>query len=449
MREEIENENDEEEFELVNKYIETDKGSDRLVRDLFYEYEVEKDLIINPDFQRNFVWDSRMAGKLIESILLNVPIPIIYTVEDSKYAGKTLVIDGQQRLTSIFSFIGGRFPDGKHFKLPSKKVMKFFPNLANKTYREIDEEMPGFLKENFLNRPIRVVKILKKSNEDAKYMLFERLNTGAKQLNDQELRNCVFHGKYNQFLKEMSKNEDFQFILNMSKKDKRMQDIELVLRFFAFYNTNFIDYKPPVKKFLNTEITMNIDLDEETKTELEKEFKKSVSLCRTIFGKNAFRRFTIGDTENPNGRYEKKLNKALFEILMWGFTRYDKNQIMQHADAIFEELLFLQSNNEQFLKSIFVSTNKQEHVQYRFKTWWESLQKIIGTPKTEKRCFSYALKKELFEKNNICVECGSEIKDIGDAAVDHIKPYWRGGETIPENARLLHRYCNLKLGKKR
>src|SRR3989344_1763416 len=185
----------------VSGYIQTDKGSDRLIRELYNEWDTDKDLDLRPDFQRGFVWNSRMAGKLIESILLDVPIPIIYTAEDPKFPGKEIVIDGQQRLTSIFSFIKGNFPDGKKFKLPSKRTMKFFPELANKNFIEIEKEKPGFLKENFLNRKMRVVKILRSSNEDAKFMLFERLNTGARQLSDQELRNCVYHGIYNDFLK--------------------------------------------------------------------------------------------------------------------------------------------------------------------------------------------------------------------------------------------------------
>lgn len=70
----------------------------------------------------------------------------------------------------------------------------------------------------------------------------------------------------------------------------------------------------------------------------------------------------------------------------------------------------------------------------------------MGTMKTEKRCFSSSLKKELYDKNQVCALCNSRINDIGDAEVDHIKHYWRGGESIPENARLVHRYCNKKRG---
>ena len=440
----IEQTEHDEDIDLKNNYIETDKGSDRRIKDLYGQYEVEKDLDLNPDFQRGFVWDNRIAGRLIESILLDVPIPIIYTAEDARRPGKELVIDGKQRLTSIFSFISGNFPEGKQFKLPSKKTMKFFPELANKTYKEIDEERPGFLKENFLSRKIRVVKILRKSNEDAKFMLFERLNTGAKQLNDQELRNCVYHGEYNRFLNKMIENEDFQYILNFSQKEKRMKDVELVLRFFAFYNTNFVDYNPPIKTFFNDDMIANSNLDDNKKEELEKQFKKSVSLCRTIWGKNSFRRYSTDDTKN--GHFETKLNKALYEILMWGFTKYDKNQVMKYQDAIFEELLCLQLNDPKFFNSIYAATNKLENIQYRFKAWWESLQKIMGTPKTEKRSFNFALKKELYDQNNICVICNSRINDINDAEVDHITHYWRGGESIPENARLLHRFCNKQRG---
>ncbi len=440
------NEEDEEIDLKEKRYIDTDKGSDRLIRELYTEYDIDKYLDLRPDFQRGYVWDPRMAGKLIESILLDIPIPIIYTAEDPNRPGKELVIDGQQRLTAIFSFIKGTFPDGKKFKLPSKKTMKFYPELANQSFEEIEKEKPGFLKENFLNRKLRVVKILKKSDEDAKFMVFERLNTGARQLSDQELRNCIYHGKYNNFIKKLAQNDDFRFCLGIGKEEKRMTDSELVLRFLAFHHTNFIDYEAPIKKFLNDDMKSNAKISDEELIKLEELFKKCISLCRTIWGKKAFRRFSVGDDETKEGHFETKLNKALYEILMWGFTKYDKNQVMKYQDAIFEELINLQINDKKFFNSIYAATNKLESIQYRFKVWWESLQKIMGTAKTEKRCFSFNIKKELFDKNPVCKKCGSRINDIDDAAVDHVKHYWRGGETIPENARLLHRYCNIERG---
>src|SRR3989344_6881674 len=136
-------------------------------------------------------------------------------------------------------------------------------------------------------------------------MLFERLNTGARQLSDQELRNCVYHGIYNDFLKRIAENQDFKFCLNLSSgKEKRMQDVELVLRFFTFLHNNFVDFKPPMKKAMNDEMIEYSEISEDELKKLEEQFKKSVSLARTIWGKRVFRRFSKGDEDNKNGHFQ-------------------------------------------------------------------------------------------------------------------------------------------------
>lgn len=83
-------------------------------------------------------------------------------------------------------------------------------------------------------------------------------------------------------------------------------------------------------------------------------------------------------------------------------------------------------------------------VNTRFKKWLDALEKIVGIPKTEPRTFSWELKKQLYDQNPVCNICGNKIMIIDDAVIDHIEHYWRGGKTIPSNARLAHRYCNQK-----
>jgi len=227
-----------------------------------------------------------------------------------------------------------------------------------------------------------------------------------------------------------------------------MYDRELVLHFLAFYNQTYLSYKPPMKQFLNREMENNKNISEEKIKELRRVFKETVSMVKSVFGDKAFRRFIPGDEKDPNGRWEiRKINVGLFEIIMFGFSRYNKNQIIPLSDVIREELLHMMTSDKEFIDSISGSgTTSTAKVTTRFKKWLDALEKIVGMLKTEPRTFSWELKKQLYEQNPVCAICGNKIMLIDDAAIDHIEHYWRGGKTIPSNARLVHRYCNLKRG---
>ena len=132
---------------------------------------------------------------------------------------------------------------------------------------------------------------------------------------------------------------------------------------------------------------------------------------------------------------------------MWGFSRYGKHDVMPVKDNIREALVYLMTTDDDFIRAIEISTMSKEVVGIRFQKWTDALTQIIGVPKASIRCFSAALKKDLLAKQSeICPYCNTRILNIDDAHIDHVKPYWIGGETIPENAQLLHRYCNLKKG---
>jgi len=198
-----------------------------------------------------------------------------------------------------------------------------------------------------------------------------------------------------------------------------------------------------MKRFLNKEMEEYRNLNEAEENELRNVFKKSVKLSKIVFGDKAFHRFVAGSREDPNGYYEKKMNKGLFDIIMFGFTMYDENQIIPNSDAIREELLWMMTHEVDFINAISGSgTDSKEKTLTRFDKWLSALKEIVGTPKTEPRTFSLQYKKQLWESNPTCAICGQKIHIIDDAEVDHVEQYWRGGKTIPLNARLTHRYCN-------
>ena len=262
-------------------------------------------------------------------------------------------------------------------------------------------------------------------------------------LNDQELRNCVYRGAYNELLKELSHDTDYMKLMGYPVPDKRMKDVEYVLRFAAFYHATYVHYKPPMGRFLNEDMRKFQNINSEDAKELRVAFKNAVTLVKSVFAENAFRRFYPGDLTGPNGNWEPmKFNASLYDILMYTFAREDKNKVMQNLDAIRESLIYLMTTNQQFIDAIELGTSGTNSVKARFDIWRQTIQQIIGNTQKDPRCFSMTVKRQLYESEGACAICGQQITSIDDAEIDHIEPYWRGGQTVPENARLTHRYCN-------
>ena len=411
------------EIKTRERRVYSDK-SDRSIYELVRQYQ-RGNLELQPEFQRLSVWDSTKESRLIESVFLEVPIPIIYLSEESD--GKFSVIDGQQRLNTFFKF------NKNELKL-SKLVI--FTELNGKWFRDIPKEF----QEKFESSTLRIIEIRKESDPDVKFEIFERLNTGAVPLNSQELRNCIYRGKYNELLRDLSEDKDFQFLLGLDRPHSRMYDRELILRFFSFYRNTERNYKPSMKQFLNKEMEQYRHLDNDEEHRLRKLFRKSVKLSKTLFWDKAFRRFM--KTRDTNGKWEaNKINKALFDVVMYGFTRYEESQIVPNSDSIREGLIHLMTNDDDFLDAISTYTDNKNKIEVRFEKWFSELKEIV-TQSVEPRCFDLQYKKELWESDPTCTICGQRIHLIDDGEIDHIDHYWCGGKTLPSNARLTHRYCN-------
>lgn len=403
--------------------------SDPTIKDLWDRWK-EGDLLVQPEFQRYHVWDSVKSSRLIESVVLDVPLPIVYLAEEPD--GRESVVDGQQRLTAFFDFLDSSL---------ALKGLEARPDLNGKRFSQLDK-----LLQNKIRRfSIRVITIRKESDKDLKFEIFERLNTGAVPLNDQELRNCIYRGPYNKLLRELASDSDFMFLLGISQPERRMRDIELVLRFAAFYHSTYLRYAPPMRRFLNDDMDRFQEISSKDETELRRVFKTSVQTVRSLLGHNAFKRFYRGESETrPDGYWEpKKFNASLYDILMYGFTVYDRNQLYPHLDSIREALIWLMTEDQNFVDAIELSTSSLKMVTRRFDKWRKALGEVVGSPRTEPRCFTRSLKEKLYDFDSTCRICGQRISDIDDSSVDHIEQYWLGGKTIPDNARLTHRFCNL------
>jgi hypothetical protein len=411
---------------VIRRRIFTDK-LDPKIHDLYQDWKAG-DVILNPKFQRRKVWDDRRCSRLIESVLLEVPLPVFYLAENKDSTQE--VIDGQQRLTAFFRYLDNDYPLNGLRELPDLNGLHF-------------QDMEGPQQKQVRNYPVRTVVFKRESDESLRFQIFERLNTGAMPLNAQELRNCVYRGPYNDLLHDLSRNPDYMTIMGFKGPEKRMKDVQYVLRFAAFYHASYLNYKPSMERFMNEEMKKYQNASQEEQNKVHAAFKNSVTLIRSLLGKNTFKRYYRGDEKSPNGHWEpKQFNASLFDILMWSMARADKNQVMARLDTIAEALVMLMTQDKDFIDSIELSTSSVKAVTTRFDKWRMTLDAILAFNPKQPRCFSRALKEGLYQVNPTCAICGQHIVELDDAAVDHIKMYWLGGETIPENARLTHRYCN-------
>ncbi|MEA2099896.1 MAG: DUF262 domain-containing protein [Campylobacterota bacterium] len=213
-----------------------------------YEDKKRQNIILNPDFQRGKVWtEGKQKSELIESILMGIPLPVIYLFETID--GKKEVVDGRQRITTLIEFMNNEF------KL---KSLQMLPNINNQSFDELDP----FLQAKIEDYPLSIFVIQPPTPERVKFDIFDRVNRGGTQLNNQEMRNALYRGNSTKLLKELSELEIFKRATNKKLSSKRMKDRFLILRFIGFYllkmkkidieyKSNINDFSAEVMKYLN------------------------------------------------------------------------------------------------------------------------------------------------------------------------------------------------------
>lgn len=263
---------------------------------------VEKGAIdTQPAYQRRERWSTVRQSALIESFLLNIPIPPVYLAEEAY--GKYTVIDGKQRLSTITRFMreGLELVELEKFKL-----------LRGATLSKLPTELRNALE---IRPYVRVVTLLKQSDPELKYEVFERLNTGGEALFPQEIRNVAFRGKLNDLLFELSKAPFLRKQLKISKNTEpaylQMQDVEYVLRFFTMQESwkDFSgDYRRSMDRFMETHRNPST---QRLKT-MRKDFLDALSRCEQLWGGNAFKRFDGTEVRNQflAGMYDAQMVAA-------------------------------------------------------------------------------------------------------------------------------------------
>lgn len=264
-----------------------------------------------PDFQRGFVWDEKRQSRLIESLMLRIPLPMFYVSADTE--GNWDVVDGLQRLTTIRNFIlGDRRQLG--FKLAG---LEFWGNrFDGKRFEEIDADQKNArIINNIMETEMRFTVINPKTPEDVKFNVFKRINTGGMPLTNQEIRHALYQGVGTNLLLTLVKSPQFQRAIDHSIDDSRMAGRELITRFFAFSLTPWKKYNGDIEQLLAdtlkklNSITISSNNENSNLRSLESRFNTAMDRAYHLFGKHAFRKSIPGLRRTP-------VNKALFDA--WG-----------------------------------------------------------------------------------------------------------------------------------
>lgn len=307
---------------------------------------------LQPEFQRaSGVWSDVKKSRLIESILLGLPLPSFYFSEDAT-SNKLIIIDGLQRLCSL-----------KEFCIDKTLVLKelqFLTNLDGMSYNELDRTQIRRIK----SLKVTINTLRKRTPINVKYVIFQRVNTAGEPLNKQEVRNALYQGKATHLLNTMATSSSFVRVTLGKVPTKRMADRDLVNRYLAFYLKKD-EYDGALDQFMGETTLGYINkLNENQIQSIYNTFERTMDLCWELFGDKAFRR------PNPKneGRY-LKLNKAIFEVISVSLallTKEEQTTLIKNKNSLTTQLDYL-LRDEQFIQSITSGTAKVPQVEYRFK----------------------------------------------------------------------------------
>lgn len=309
------------------------------------------ELNLAPEFQRNQVWAKEQKSRLIESLLLRIPLPAFYF--GASKDGKMQVVDGLQRLSTIHQYVRGN-----EFALAGLEYLG--DHVGDQKFEEL---APSWNRR--INQSQMMVNVIDpQTPTQVKFNIFKRINTGGKPLNAQEIRHAMGPYTAREFLKNLTALEDFKRATGNALTDhKRMADREVALRFCAF-RRRLAEYsqKDSLDIFL-TEFNEEIaNLSQEERETLGRDFKRSMSNASRLFGEFAFRKWPKGDeSKNP-------INRALFESWAVALAEFEWDQLSSAKKAIIAQTREAMANDTSYLRSVSVSTGDLRNVERRFST---------------------------------------------------------------------------------
>lgn len=323
------------------------------------EYE---EINMNADFQREGnLWTEEQQSRLIESILLGLPLPAFYFDTANKQWD---IIDGLQRCCAIENFCVKKTLRLQNLEFLAEKDGKQY--LEGLGFDDLDRE----LQRSIITRPI-TVNLIKKAPRNIRFILFKRLNTGGLELKPQEIRNAVYQGYAANTIKNMAKSQEFIQATGERIPTKRMEDRDFVSRFVAFYLIDYLEYQPGLDEFINSSMEL---LEKKETQSIERDFKESLKLAYEIFQEDAFRKRT-----DPKEK-RRPINKAYFEVITVTLAKLsdqNKRELLNHKDLFKENLMTLMAN-DRYSNSLSRGTGTKDSVNIRFSWFEQVLNKSIN-----------------------------------------------------------------------
>lgn len=303
-----------------------------------------------PDFQRHAgIWDQQRKSRLVESLLLRIPIPVFYVAADQNDVWS--VVDGVQRTSTIYDYVTGRFPLSQ---------LEYLTQLNGKRHDDLPRPMQRRISETQF-----VVHVIESGTpQEVMFNIFLRLNTGGKPLNKQEIRHALHPGPIRDYLRDLAESKAFRTATDGTISTMRMEDRELVLRFVAFYTAPWESYSTnDLDAYLGNTMEKVNRMDPHERAVLKGDFEKAMLTASEIFANDAFRkRYRHGD-----GRYP--ISRALFETWAVGLARCSKSELttLRHQrDAIVDGFIGLLNGDAEFEIAISYATSTPHRVRKRF-----------------------------------------------------------------------------------
>lgn len=310
--------------------------------------------IMDPDFQRDFIWKSDKQSRLIESLLMRIPLPVFYLAERDD--GKVIVIDGLQRLTTISNFLNNAFG------------LRHLDQANMPFYGKYFKDLPVKLQTRLEDTQLIIYILDEKVPERARLDIFERVN-GGMPLSRQQMRNCMYCGPATRMLAELAKEMSFLKATGRSLSWQTMRDREFINRFVAFYLLGLDAYKGDMDQFLADALIKVNKYGGDSITSLKKNFRLSMELCYSIWGEHSFRKHT------PNQASRNVINAALFDVLSTVMATFPADMPKVKKEQ-FRQALFTLFNRPEFMHSITYSTNSYKQVSTRFNLVKDAFQEI-------------------------------------------------------------------------
>jgi Protein of unknown function DUF262 len=326
---------------------------------------------INPKFQRRNAWTDEKRSRLIESLILKLPVPSIVLAESHTEKNKFVVLDGKQRLLTIAGFIDHE--KYKYWDRPVLRDLKLKAELNGMTVELLSQEVNIDNNRAFQNSDIRCTVVFNQSTDDILYQIFYRLNSGAVPLSMQELRQSLRKGEFSDFLMESTETTGpIHRVLGIDQPDKRLIDAEILLKYIS-NRSSLVEYSGNLKKFLDdnlVKLNKNWLSKEVEIKELFTQFNSGIERLAGLIGNDNIGRYSS----------ESRFNRNVFDVQIFYFSQLLDEDIKPESNskyiAGFEQL---SKSNSEFRKSLTSSTNTKKNFTTRFECFRILVNESFGT----------------------------------------------------------------------